>query len=196
MYKRKLVIALGVITGFFIAASIRAQVNPPKIAELEEFRAILNNMIHIALPQGDFGYIAARKTRLASSRDRVKNVELPDSLLHREQDFKRARDYFMKISGRLLDVMASKKRSETRKRLHALDTAFSLLYVALGGPPAAVEQCTTAAAPFHGDEKNPPQIPPDEMDVAELREAVESLLATKVTGDYRVIREPFERERK
>jgi len=195
MYKRKIIIALGIITGVFIAASLRADLQPPKLAELEEFRAVLKNMVHIALPQDDFVYIAARKSRLATSREQVKKVELPDSLEYREKDFKAARDYFMKISGKFLDVMASDKYDVIRQRLLALDTAFALLYVSLGGPPPAVNQYTSAAKPLTGDEKHPPQIPPSVKEVAALRTAVENLLATKIDGDYLVVQESFNRER-
>jgi len=195
MYKRKIIIALGIITGVFIATSLRADLHPPKVGELEEFRAVLNNMVHISLPQDDFDYIAARKIRLTNSRDRVKKVELPDSLEYREKDYKKARKYFMKVSGEFLDVMASDKYDLIRERLLALDTAFALLYVSLGGPPPAVDQYASAATPFTGDKKHPPQIPPRLTDIAALRQAVANLLATKIGGDYRVVQESFDRER-
>ena len=68
MSKRLLITSAGILTGIFLAGWLRAEIHQPKLVELEEFRAVLHNMVHIALPENDFVYIAARKARLETAR--------------------------------------------------------------------------------------------------------------------------------
>jgi len=192
---RLAIVCIGIITGIFLASSARVEVVPPKIAELEEFRALLATMVQIALPESDFVYIAARESRFQSIWQDFADLKLPESLKPRQKDFDRAREYFMNVSRRFASVMTSSNHQKVAVRLLQVDTAFARMSVALGGPPPAVQEFATAADPLVGDKKHPPRVPPPPEEVAALRRAVENLLATKVGGDYALLRADFERER-
>ena len=195
MNRRLIIASVGIITGVFLATSVRAQIMPPKIPELEEFRALLTNMVQIALPESDFVYIAAREARFRTARQTVAELKLPKSLAARNKDFDQARRYFLDVSGRFQSVMTSDKPAVIRARLLQVDTAFTRMSIALGGAPPAVREFTTATDQLIGNKKHPPRVPPSAAEVAALRRAVENLLAAKVGGDYALVRGDFERER-
>ncbi len=195
MNKRLLIVCLGIISGIFLAGGLRAEHRPPRPAEFEEFRAIMNNMLHLALPHGDYDYISSRKERFKAASASVGRAKPTVDYPGRERIYKKAREYFINSSGRFLDIMTTEKHDLVRRRLHMVDTAFAYLSITLAGPPPAVTEFAAVVEPLIDNDKSPHGRPPSPADLAALRHATERLLNTKIGGDYRVVQNAFDYER-